>query len=366
MKKGHIPVFLLYTLLAIILTHPLIFYFGRAVPTGPWIYYDAFLNIWILSWVQHILFSEPLNLFNANIFYPASHSLALSEHLLGNALFVLPVKIFSNNVIIQYNFLFLLIIILSGFGCYLLFYHLTRERVSAIFAGCVFAFVSMRFRYIQLIQIQSTQWIPFILLFFLKFMQERKWKYAFLFTLFLFLNFITSIYISLIFMVGFSVIFLSLILFNRRDILNLDFLKKIPPLLILIAIPLYFFYLPYKELYYSQVYTGYDLRVEEVLKNSASIKAYFSYFPQLTLLKGIPSVTSSQGLFPGIILFFLFILGIFRMFRIQDILLKRFFVSLVIAGAFSFLLSLGRNSPLYMVLMDIIPLLPAIKVPERL
>ncbi len=365
MKKEHIAVFLLYVLLAIILTYPLIFYFGKAVPTGAWLHYDAFLNIWILSWVQHILLSHPLNLFNANIFYPAPHSLALSEHLLGNALLVFPIKIFSDNVIIQYNFLFLLVIVLSGFGCYLLFYHLTGKKFSAIFAGCLFAFVSTRFRYIQLIQIQSTQWIPFILLFFLKFMEKRRWRYAFLFTLFLFLNFITSIYISLIFMVGFSVMLLYLILFNRKDILNMDVLKKTLPLLIIIAIPLYFFYLPYKELYYSQVYTNYDLRAEEVMKNSASIKAYFSYFLQLTALKSIPSITSSQGLFPGIVVSFLFILGVYRMFKIQDILIRRFFVSLLIAGTFSFLLSLGRNFPLYMVFMEIIPFLPAIRVPER-
>ena len=31
---------------------------------------DTFLNAWIMAWGAHSLFRDPLNLFNANIFYP--------------------------------------------------------------------------------------------------------------------------------------------------------------------------------------------------------------------------------------------------------------------------------------------------------
>ena len=40
---------------------------------------DVMLNEWIVAWVQHQLPRDPLNLFRANIFYPAPDSLALAR-----------------------------------------------------------------------------------------------------------------------------------------------------------------------------------------------------------------------------------------------------------------------------------------------
>ena len=59
-------------------------------------------------------------LWNANIFHPDPLALALSEHLFGQTLQVLPVYWVTGNIILCYNLLFISTFALSGFGTYLL------------------------------------------------------------------------------------------------------------------------------------------------------------------------------------------------------------------------------------------------------
>ena len=42
--------------------------------------------MWVVNWVLHALVTQPLHLFEANIFYPAPHALARSEHIVATAL----------------------------------------------------------------------------------------------------------------------------------------------------------------------------------------------------------------------------------------------------------------------------------------
>ena len=43
---------------------------------------DYGLNVWALDWVAHTLPTDPLHLFDANIFHPARLTLAYSEPLI--------------------------------------------------------------------------------------------------------------------------------------------------------------------------------------------------------------------------------------------------------------------------------------------
>src|SRR5512132_927745 len=47
---------------------------------------DPYLVSWILWWDYHQTFTDPLNLFHANLFYPFRYTLAFSEHSYGIAL----------------------------------------------------------------------------------------------------------------------------------------------------------------------------------------------------------------------------------------------------------------------------------------
>ena len=54
---------------------------------------DPLLSTWRLAWVAHQLPLDPLHLFDANIFYPAKHTLAFSDAMLVPALTAAPLPV---------------------------------------------------------------------------------------------------------------------------------------------------------------------------------------------------------------------------------------------------------------------------------
>ena len=64
---------------------------------------DARLIVWALAWDVHALVTQPLRLFDANIFHPAPGMLAGAENLLATALLVAPVQLASRNPVLAAN-----------------------------------------------------------------------------------------------------------------------------------------------------------------------------------------------------------------------------------------------------------------------
>jgi hypothetical protein len=64
---------------------------------------DARLIVWALAWDVHALVTQPLRLFDANIFHPAPGMLAGAENLLATALAVAPVQLASRNPVLAAN-----------------------------------------------------------------------------------------------------------------------------------------------------------------------------------------------------------------------------------------------------------------------
>ncbi|MBN1993509.1 MAG: hypothetical protein JW953_12485 [Anaerolineae bacterium] len=155
-------VFFVYILLTLILTYPLIFNLTIVVPNDIG---DPLLNTWILAWDSHALLTDPLNLFNANIFHPLANTLAYSEHLFSTALLSLPLQLISGEPILAYNLSLLLTFPLSAFGMYLLALRWTGRRDAAFLACLIFAFNPYRFAAIAHLQLLTFQWLPFALLF---------------------------------------------------------------------------------------------------------------------------------------------------------------------------------------------------------
>jgi hypothetical protein len=151
----------LFSLLSALFTYPLAFHLTGAVEDGQ----DALLNVWILAWDGHALLSDPLRLFDANIFYPFSRALAYSEINLSQALLALPPTLISGNPVLGYNLALLLTFVLSGWGMYLLARRLTGNPWAGIGAGIVFAFNAYKLSNLAQIQLLSLHWLPFALLF---------------------------------------------------------------------------------------------------------------------------------------------------------------------------------------------------------
>lgn len=158
--------FVLYLVLSIAATWPLARGLARDVA---WDLGDSILNIWILSWdveqIRRLLtgdLSRLRDFFDATIFHPAPLALAYSDHLLPQALQVLPVVLLTDNPILGYNLLFLSTFVLSGLGMYLLVRELTGHAAAAAVAGLLFAFAPYRLAQSSHVQVLSSQWMPFV------------------------------------------------------------------------------------------------------------------------------------------------------------------------------------------------------------
>ena len=91
--------------LRIVFTWPLAAGLTRDIP---WDLGDSLLNAWILAWdADHLLrfLSGDLDalsgFWNANIFHPEPLTLAYSEHLLAQAVQILPVYALTGNIILS-------------------------------------------------------------------------------------------------------------------------------------------------------------------------------------------------------------------------------------------------------------------------
>ena len=165
-RANSTAVFGFYVVLSIVLTWPVILGIGSDVPGDLG---DSLLNMWILGWgVEHVpmLLTGTISwtqFWNANIFHPDPLALALSEHLFGQTLQILPVYWLTGNIILCYNLLFISTFALSGFGTYLLVRDLTGDKRAAFIAGLIYGFLPYRIASVPHVQVMSSQWMPFAL-----------------------------------------------------------------------------------------------------------------------------------------------------------------------------------------------------------
>jgi hypothetical protein len=126
---------------------------------------DTDLFMWTLAWDTHALATNPLGIFNANIFHPNRLTLAYSENLIGSAFFAAPVLWASDNPVLALNVVALLSCVLCGIGGHFLGRVVGLTRPGAIVCGIVFAFSPARFFRIGQLHLTTVQWIPFSLAF---------------------------------------------------------------------------------------------------------------------------------------------------------------------------------------------------------
>lgn len=149
------------TALTAVLTYPVAFTIDRIgrinTDDGRW-------SIWVVSWVAHALTSRPLQLYQANIFYPERDALAFSEANLGAGALAAPVWAITENPYTTHNVAFLAAFVIAFAGAYYLARYLTGSRPAAAVAAVLFAFCPFIFARTAHIQLMFIGWIPFCLL----------------------------------------------------------------------------------------------------------------------------------------------------------------------------------------------------------
>jgi hypothetical protein len=145
----------------VVLTAPLAF---EADHVGRVDNFDGQFSIWNVAWVARTIVVNPSGVFDANIFYPARHTLAFSEHNLGAGVLAAPLYWATRNPYLAYNGVLLLSFVLSALGTYYLARHLTGDRCGAATAALAFAFCPYVFARTPHIQLMMTAGLPLGLL----------------------------------------------------------------------------------------------------------------------------------------------------------------------------------------------------------
>ncbi|MDO8677489.1 MAG: hypothetical protein Q7R30_02850 [Acidobacteriota bacterium] len=122
---------------------------------------DTHLFLWTLAWDAHALIAQPLSLFDANIYFPYSGTLAYSENLLGSGLLAAPIIWLTGNLVLALNFVQLASCVLCGLGAYVLARRIGISRAGAVLAGIVFLAAPPRFFRIGQLHLTAVQWVPF-------------------------------------------------------------------------------------------------------------------------------------------------------------------------------------------------------------
>lgn len=169
---------LLYGVTTCALTWPLVTVLHREVAADMG---DPVFVCWVLLWTSGQVFafvsgdvSALSRFWHGNIFYPEPLTLAYSEHFAAQMVQALPVLAVTNNVILAYNLLFISTFVLSGLGMFLLVRDLTGRPLAAFVAGLAFAFAPYRIDQFPHLQVLSTQWMPFVLYGFRRYLETGR------------------------------------------------------------------------------------------------------------------------------------------------------------------------------------------------
>jgi hypothetical protein len=164
---------------------------------------DGYLITWALAWDTHALLTNPLHLFDANIFHPSKLALAYSEHFLGYVPIFGPIYMISGNALLAMN----LTTFLTYPLCALAMYALARRfvgRPAALCAGAFFAFYPTRYLSMPHVHQLGVQYMPLAILFAERWFERARVRDAALLAVAIALQSLCSFYLAYALMLGFA------------------------------------------------------------------------------------------------------------------------------------------------------------------
>ncbi len=227
---------------------------------------------------------------------------------------------------------------IGAFGFYLLAKHYRLDDISSLLSAVIFAFSGILSSAlgVGMISFLAISYIPFVLLFYSKALDVKKYRKLNLLvsSLFLALSFYTGYQIPMIFLP----VFLAFVVFKSLEAKNLK------PLLNFTTIFMLFLILSLPKLLLSiQLLSSFPRLISDQSGYSLQNLVYFLFYPNQSYINNLPLGSSisygmdENSLFVGIIPFMFFILGIFYAVKKQKIILAALFAS--------FWLMLGNTIP---------------------
>lgn len=359
--RVHVLVLLMFTGLTALFLFPLPFQLADHVPDWG----DPLENTWVLVWNAHQLVLDPLQVYNANIFYPFPDSLAFSESQFASSVLALPIFFATGNAILAYNLVFCAAFVLTGFTTYLLAYDITRHPAAAILAGFAFAFWSYPLNHLSHLNLVTLQYVPLVFFSLRRALRSGQWKYALLFGISVTAQALSSWYAALMIALGavlYGIYFVTAqrAVANWRGMVQLV-LVLIPSVLLIgvIAVP------------YFQVNRAFGLErsLDEAQVFAARPSTFLTVPLQNRFYSNLLVTNNTEALFPGFVVVLLALMGLGSGRPAREWRLWLLLVLVFAAIAFGPTIELSSDiqipSPLYRALYEWVPGFQGTRAPAR-
>ncbi len=177
-KKAFLNILLIFVLLSIVFTYPLIFTMKGSVYGLPG---DTLGTIWKFWWLKSSIWSEHISpWFCPYLAAPFGLDLSIIPQ---NAFYtyLVPLFLFFFDEIFTYNLILLFSFILSALTMYLLAYYFTENKPASVVSGILYAFCPYHFaQAYEHLSLANIQWLPLYALFLFKLSEEKKHRYVLL------------------------------------------------------------------------------------------------------------------------------------------------------------------------------------------
>lgn len=120
---------------------------------------DYLLNAWAISWVAHQVVTDPLHLFDGNVFWPERRTLAYSEAMIVQGLMAAPIRLLGGSPTLAFNLIMLGGWALTGFAFGLLAYRWTGSWAAAFVAASAAGFNAHWFTRLAHLQVMHVEFI---------------------------------------------------------------------------------------------------------------------------------------------------------------------------------------------------------------
>lgn len=360
----HVAVFAIFCVWAVIMSWPLATDLGHRLASWG----DPVFQAWTLAWDLHSWRTHPLNIFNANIFYPYRNTLAYSDYLFGQAALIAPLLLKTGNAILADNVSLLLSYALSGFAMYLLVVDLTGSRLAGIVAGFAYAFAPARMAQFEHLHLTSAEWLPLAVLAARRALRQRSLKWSAVLGLIVVLQGLFGIYYFYFLAILLGIVFVAYLISERDRQALMSVVQAGIACLIGVAL-LVPILIPYQ-----QVHTdlGIERTVAEMNKWRAVPSDYLAVSPRSRYYGSSLGATYSRDLerdlFPGGILILLAVVGLFQRrlgwerWTLFTVAIASIVLSFGLTGHL-----VGHDFPLpYRLFYYLVPGFKAIRVPARL
>jgi hypothetical protein len=318
---------------------------------------DPLFSAWRLGWVSHALFTDPGNLFEGNILYPAHRTLAFSDAMLLQGLIAAPFIRLGVSPLLMVNVLWFVSMIASAGGMYLLARRLTGSTLGAIIAAVIFTFAPYRTEHNMHLELNWAQWIPLTLWSLHRALSEDRFADGLLAGVFVVLQLLSCIYYAMYLLLLLPLFGLGGLMLYRGKYSWRPLAGFVVGGAILVAVAI-----PYSAPYRANVHTVGTRAEFEIASWSATAGSFVATTPENLLYGRLTEEFGGSEArdFPGVIAIVLLVIALLPPYNNPTRLLY------LLGLAFAVEACLGMNGWLYPLLLRYVTSLNGLRAPGRM